>query len=261
MKLISYSLFNGGAERFEMAYYIRGFYLNLRMNLHIYPDWRTHVELDQATFEKYHPLFEWLRDNALLSFNVNPDVNVPLCKGMLWRFKPCFMVDVSHILCRDADSITTYREALIVQRWLEAGLPVLALNDNRAHSGLMGGMVGFNTAYLKAVTGSHSFEQLIGNWQLQERGSDQDWMNQYLSPKIENDVMLRTREAIPDDYDVRPLPQVNPFLWESNLCTRHIGAAGFNEMEVLRFLKRFDEYNWKYQDIEKTYPSLFYWHL
>jgi len=45
------------------------------------------------------------------------------------------------------------------------------------------------------------------------------------------------------------------------LCSEFIGSPGFNIMETLRFLKRFDPEPHKYEDIEEQFPILFFWQL
>lgn len=266
MKLISYALFDGNAQPFEKAAYIRGFYWNARMNNFLYPDWRTHLEVDRATYQKYQRLFDWLVENNTLHLTVN-EGTPPLCEGMLWRMKPVFTIDVSHVLCRDADSVTTYREAQCVQQWLEHKpyYQFHAINDNPAHSGLMGGMVGFDTAMLKSLMGWNSFEDIVRGHDLSQRGSDQHLLNGVVHPKISGWLMqhklagsgvqsMVTYESA--GYDI---PNVSTALWESNLTCRHIGSAGVVEMEMLRFFERFDIYNWKFKVIEKEFPQIFYW--
>ena len=263
MKLICHSLFDhSSAEPFEKRSYLRGFYFNLRMNLMLMPDWRTHLEVDEATYNEYSVLFNWLKENANLNLQVNPN-DTQLCRMMLWRLKPIFLQDVSHVLCRDTDSLTTYREALVTQAWLESGKKCCALNDNRAHSGMMGGMVGFDTAWIKACMEVNSWDQLVSGWDLSQRGSDQHLLNQKFLPRIKDDLYFAGSYTsgikIPDAYSQEPLPQVDPKLWESNLCISFIGAAGFNEFETIRFFKRFDIENWKWAAIENQYPKLFHW--
>lgn len=259
MKLISYSLFQSKAEPWEMACYIRGFCLNVKMNELLYPDWRSHLEVDSVTYEKYKSLFDWHVENANLSLNLN--AHTPsLCEGMLWRLKPTFMVDVTHFLARDSDSMTTHREALVVQSWLEGDKDVLSLHDNPAHGGLMGGLVGFNSAYLKAILGVDSFEQMVSGIDLTQHGSDQVWMNQIILPK--GNIQQENTESIGSVYSTKRLPQADLRLWESNLIVRFIGEAGFNEMECVRFFNRFDDYWWKpNRGIYKQYPEIFWWHL
>lgn len=263
MKLICYSIFSAGADPFEMRAYLRGFYFNVRMNKMIYPDWRTHLEIDERNYTDYQGLIDWLVGNMNLSLNINKESGTPLCKGMLWRMKPLFKEDVSHILCRDADAITTYREALAVQEWLESGKKCHSINDNRAHGGLMGGMVGFNTAWFKACMEASSWEQLLGNYDFTNRGSDQNWMNEKVLFRIKDELYFSGSYIqgipVPDMYSQAPLPQVDPKLWESNLIASFIGAPGFNEMEALRFFKRFEKEPSKYVQIENQYPKLFHW--
>lgn len=270
-KLICYSLFNGKSEHFEQLAYVRGFYFNSRMNQLIYPDWRTHLEVDRFIYNNYKGLFDWMVANMNLSLNINEQTQ-PLCCAMLWRMKPLFYQDVTHILCRDADALTTYREAQAVQRWLELGYGFHAINDNPAHGGLMGGMVGFDCAKFKAVTGFDTFEQMIEGKDLSIRGSDQHFLNSLL-PELQNDLLLHKFKGggcnAAQTYEVCTidLPQVNKRLWESNLCVSFIGSAGFNELETLRFFQRFDPQMWnsktgatgKYAAIEKEFSQLFYW--
>lgn len=260
MKLICYSLFaHPSADVFEKRAYVRGFYWNCRMNNFIYPTWRTHLEVDAITYQQYQDLFDWLKNNNNLSLQVNPHAP-KLCEGMFWRMKPLFMMDVSHILCRDADSITTYREAQCVQQWLESTKCVHAIHDNRSHDGLMGGMMGFDAAWLKGCMEVTSWDQLVSGFDLSVRGSDQHLLNQKFLPKIKDSILWhggRLGEPIPDVYSEAALAGVDKKFWESNLTCRHIGSPGVVEMETIRFFRRFDEYEWKFQQIEKQFPNLF----
>lgn len=272
MKIISYSLFGYKQvtedNLFEFRSYLRGFYFNCRMNHLIYPEWITHVEVDQATYTKYQGLFDFLKTTLLVSYNVVKQDSIPLCEGMFWRMKPIFKQHITHVICRDSDSITTYKEAQCVQRWLESDLGFHAINDNPAHGGMMGGMVGFNTARFKARFGWQYFEEMIQGHDLSKRGSDQNFMNKHIHTGIIEDLFLhkfagagcqakRTEISIPNQI----LPQVDQKLWESNLTCRHIGSAGVVDMETLRFFQRFDAYNYKFKEIEKEYPEVFYWRL
>src|SRR5688572_8653466 len=140
MKLICYSLFNGKKEKFEKLAYIRGFYFNVRMNRLIYPSWNTYLAIDQSTYDQYKLLFDRL--NIIINvFGHTP----ALCEGMLWRMYPIWQEGITHVLCRDSDAITTYRESQAVESWLHSGMLAHAILDNPAHSGLMGGMVGFRS--------------------------------------------------------------------------------------------------------------------
>ena len=261
MKIISYSLFNHpSSQEFERRAYIRGFWFNCRMNRFIFPEWRTHVNLDKSVYSMYATMFEWLKINHSISYTIN-DETPQLCEGMIQRMRPCFDQHTSHVMCRDADSLTTYREALAIQDWLESGDACLALHDNPGHDGLMGGMVAFDTSQFKALTGYQTWEEMIDGYDLKERGSDQHLMNGRILPKIKvryvggkNKIQLDTR------FEQRNLPMVHPKFFESNFCISFIGAAGVNELETIRFFKRIDEYEWAFNEIERVFPKLFPWH-
>ena len=264
-KLISYSLFNSeGTQNFEKLFYLRGMYYNCRMNSFLFPDWRSHLEVSRDIYNEYQGLFDWLITNNNLSLNINEENNPPRCKGMLMRMKPIFDQDVTHILCRDADALSSYREALVVQKWLESTKKCHAILDNRAHSGLMGGIVGFQTAWFRGCMEVGSWEQMISGWDFSQHGADQNWLNAKVLPRIKDDLMWSggpLGEEIPDAYSQAPLPQVAPMLWESNLIMQFIGSPGFNELECIRFFKRFEKEPSKFEAIEKQFPKLFWWHL
>jgi len=254
-KLISYSLFYAPCEPFEKMAYIRGAYWNFRMNNFLYPDWRSHLEVQRIVYEEFKGLFDWLVENNNLSLSINEGYPA-LCEGMLWRMKPIWTQDVSHVLCRDADAITTYKEAELVQYWLESNYYTIgAILDNPSHSGLMGGMIAIQTSSFKALTELNSWQELISGKDLSERGSDQHLLNS-LTVKLNNAIIYLGRLPL---HQPKGLPQVNPKLWESNLTCRHIGSAGVVEMETIRFFKRHDPYQWKFDVIEKQFSKLFYW--
>lgn len=262
MKIISYSLFDHPlAKPFEKHFYVKGFWYNCRMNRFLFPDWKTHLNVDRVTYEEFKLMFDWLKHNHGVGVTIH-EKSPWLCEGMMWRMEPIFTQDVSHVLCRDADSLTTYREALAVQEWLESGVPFNSIADNPGHSGLMGGLVGFDTARLKALLDVTFWHDLVNGFDLSLRGSDQHLMNQRILPKIEGELYSiggNNPRQLDDIFSHRSLPQVDWRLYESNFCICFIGAAGINEMETIRFFKRFDAYDWAFLEIEKLYPKLFPW--
>ncbi len=258
MKIISFSLFNHpSAQPFERMAYIRGFFWNCRMARLIYPEWIVSLEIDIDLYNEFKDLFEWLRWSNSVRVNVNGRA-FPLCESMLWRMKPCFETDVSHVICRDADALLTYREAQRVQQWLEGGKGVHSILDNPAHSGLMGGMVGFDSAKLKAATSWNNWNSMIAGWDLSQRGSDQHLLNQRVLPHMQTETHVHDSREQNQLLPSR-LPGVDAKFWESNLCVSFIGAAGVNEMETIRFFKRLDNYDYQVDEIQKQFPKIFYW--
>lgn len=201
-KVISYVLYKDN-EYYE--YYVRGIEYNIRLAELMLPDYK--VVFSRPTTGQR-------------------------CLNMLHRFLPAYETNAEIILCRDADSLITWREVKEIRKWEASGKNWHGINDNPAHSiPMMGGMIGFKTEVLKKLY--PTFESLTEGWDLSEHGSDQNLIMQRLYPKVYADFyhsLLTNRE---------PQPDSNPF-WESDLVQRYIGSAGYNEMEVKRFLKRFE---------------------
>lgn len=277
MKAISYSIFGSrnftSENRFEWYAYLRGLYFNVLMNRLIYPGWKTLVHVDKSTYEDYEYFFDWLYLHHDVGTTVMPrrseQAEKNLCKSMLWRMDPIFSLNVEYVICRDADALTTYREAQAVQEFVESGMIVHGITDNPAHTcPLMGGMCGFKAAPIREAYGS--WENLIAQSKVKigDRGTDQVFLSQEIYPKYKDQMfghylkgMKKTNgEAIiKRDIADFPLPGVNPALWESNLCAAFIGSAGVNEMETIRFFKRFSaEFDDK--ELAKKYPKIFYWY-
>lgn len=263
MKVISYSIF-GDPVSFEFPFYLRGLYFNARMNKLIYPGWETVAVVSESVLGKYLPLLKALPVEYIYSL---PDA--PLCESMLWRMWPILWSDcypqATHVICRDADAITTYKEAQAVQEWVDSGLGFHGITDNPAHSlPMMGGMVGFKVDHFKQTFPQWtSFEQMIKGQDLSKRGSDQDFMMKKIYPFAKDNMMghffegCREKVKITNHVAGKQIPGVDPKLWESNLCARMIGAPGVVEMETLRFFQRFDKTD--YSEFERQFPDIFYW--
>lgn len=249
MKVISYALFQG-SEEMVFNYYLRGVYFNYRMNRLVYPSFHTwlmttHELLDnelvvdfisniagidqQAGHDKFH--------------HSSTNSNNERCKLMLSRLEPIWITSATHVLCRDLDAITTYREAQAVNDWLKSGKPIHAILDNPAHGGIMGGMCGFDASFVRNKF--KTWDDMVKGANLKNHGTDQNLLNKLFKPEL---VYWSGRV---------PHLQDNP-LWESELTCRHIGAAGCVDMELLRFFQRFDP-NPKWDEFEKRFKNICYW--
>lgn len=261
MKVISYSIFKADCQPFEFMAYLRGLYFNARMNKLIYPDWVTVLNIHDKVFDKYERFFGELQCLRVVHHDA------PLCEAMLWRMFPVFMKDfkVTHVICRDADAITTYKEAQAVQEWVDSGLGFHGITDNPAHSlPMMGGMVGFNVEQFRIEFPQwNSFEQMIRGVDLSKRGSDQDFMMKKIYPFAKPNMMGHFFEGCKEKVKITKhtaggqLKNVDARLWESNLTCRHIGSPGVVDMETLRFFQRFDKAD--YSAFEKEFSDICYW--
>lgn len=259
MKCITYSLF-GDPLSFEFNWYLRGVYFNARMNRLIYPDWQTLVFIERSVLSG---VTDNMHEMSLIKIIPMPS-DVDRCEGMLWRMLPLFG-DYTHVLCRDADAVTTYREAICVSEWLSSDLQFHGINDNPAHCGLMGGMTGFRSNEFKKSVGHDSFYQMISGLDLRQHGSDQNFMNKSIHPKIKNNLLMHVlsgggceaRHKITSINERKDIG-IDKRLWESSNTCRFIGSPGVVDFELLRFFKRFDN-DPKYDKFEREFPDIFYW--
>lgn len=262
MKIISYSLF-GDPSDFEFGFYLRGIYFNVRMNRLLMPGFQTWIYTTSNLINKYHQFWHEL-------VTVNPNIvvyeqdNAPQrCLGMLWRMKPLFEPNVELVLCRDADSVITYREAMCNWDYVKSGLAFHAINDNDAHGGMMGGLVGFRAKKFLEKTGYQSFNHMVKGLDLNLHGSDQHFMNKKLHPKLKSNLLLHKlkgagMEAAVIRSTVPEHNEVDKKLWVTDLISRYIGSAGVIDFELIRFFNSFDR-NEKITKFEQLFPHIFYW--
>lgn len=264
MKCVSYSLF-GDPNSFEFPFYLRGVYFNARMNRLIYPGWNTFIYVSDVVFNEHQDLL--IEIGQIFCVNILEVEESSRCESMLWRICPVYdPSNISHILCRDADAITTYREAQAVQEWVDSGLGFHGITDDPAHTiPIMGGMCGFRTDIFKATFPEYdTFDKLISGANLKDHGSDQNLLMKKIWPKAKSNMMLHAFQGCKEKVTINKysvnnqIPGVNPKLWESNLTCRMIGSPGVVDFELLRFFKRFDN-NPKYDEFESRYPETFYW--
>ena len=270
-KAISYSLFGWGKEKHEDCFdfysYLRGLNINIRLARLLYPDWDILLHVDNSTYLGFKELFDSLPIKIIICDDAQ------LTKAMLWRLKPCFS-DYDFIICRDLDSPLTYREAQAVQYWVNKETKAAhAITDSISHNiPMMGGMIGFRPKYFIDITGYSSWEQMTNldlNWN--RKGIDQEFLMNYIYPKfahhgqdsITQHYVLGMPNTFLSDYhnyihDIE-IPNVSPLLKESNDIAGHIGAAGWYETALFKFLKKYWD---KFDDIlkiESNYKQIYYW--
>ena len=272
---ISYSLFGYDRERAENCFdfnsYLRGLAINIRMARLIYTDWDIILQTDKATYESWGELF----DAYKIKVEVHQD-NVPLTLAMLWRLRPCFDLNYTHIICRDLDSPLTYRERQAVEYWINRDKAAHAITDSVSHDvPMLGGMIGFRPAYFNHKVGVNSWGDLIRirpNYDWTKKGSDQTFLRDIVYPKFaqhgvdsitQHYILGMPNSFLSDchnkiqDIDI-PIPYE---MKESNDTCGHIGAAGWYETAMFKFLyKHWDKFSDLY-DIEKKHPKIFYWTL
>lgn len=277
---ISYSLFGYG-QSYESCYgfksYLRYLSLNLRMNALLYPGWVNHLVLDRQTYESpYREFFDYHAGMGNLAIVVMPKKE--LCRMMLYRLAPLFMANENgtqlydRVLCRDLDSLATYRERQAVQYWINNGRAVHVMTDSVSHNiTMMGGMCGFQTAEVKKMLRVYSLDDLLQmapQMDYNIKGADQDFLNRVTVPRVASSMTEHYLMGMPQSFRgdcynyVQDVPlEIPDALKESNTLVNHIGQAGFIIEPVLQFFKQhMDEDTQRmYSAIEERYEDVFYW--
>lgn len=279
---ISYSLF-GYNQQHENCYdfraYLRGLHLNIRVAELLYPGWRVAVMIDQSVTESpYVNYFYDLDSMRMIRLHVMPTAE--LCRMMLYRLYPAFLIDgdgmkYDRIICRDTDSLLSYRERQAVCYWERGPKMAHAITDSVSHTiTLMGGMCGFMSGPFRDRMGVKSFDELMALSQgidFNRKGADQDFLNRYVLPKVADSITEHFVLGHPQtfrgdchnfihDIDLKEIG-VPDELKETNGYGFHIGASGFQTDAVVKFLEKHGKDNEYWEGIEKQYPSIFYWRL
>jgi hypothetical protein len=277
---ISYALFGYQKPKpdncFEFNSYVRGMMVNIRINRIIFPGWENIIHIDHASYESpYRPLFNWLEGKKLAKFVVCKDA--PLCLAMLWRLKPLFEKDgkdkwtYTHVICRDIDSVCTYRDAQAVAQWIQEDKTIHCITDSISHNiPMMGGMIGFRPHYITERLKADSWLVLtnMGSFDWNRKGTDQDFLNKFIYPKnsdsaTEHFVKGMRHNLKEEDGRHYSIPDIDigidPLYKELDLVCGHIGSAGYYEIQMVKFLCEVDPYRNEYKEIEQKFPTLFYW--
>ena len=273
MKAISYSLFGyerGRSENcFDFNSYLRGLMVNIRLARLVYPDWEIILNTDSKTYEAWKELF----DRLPIKVDIHSD-DVPLTLAMLWRLKPCFEHKYTHVICRDLDSPLTYRERQAVEYWINRDKAAHAITDSVSHdTPMLGGMIGFRPQYFTQKMGVNTWGEMINlkkGYDWTKKGTDQTFLRDVVYPKFaKHGVDSITQHYVlgmPNSFlmdchkEIQDMELDLPAAYrESNDICGHIGAAGWYETALFKFLrKHWGQFN-DLLEIEKEYSSIFYW--
>lgn len=267
--------------------FLQFFSVNLRAYNAIYPDWQIRLNIDEQTYNGFSKYFDYLSQNEIVSLAIKP--NAPLCRAMLWRIEDVNNYD--YIICRDIDSLPTFRERLCVDEWIESNTFAHAISDSVSHNiPLMGGMIGFKQNAFTLTEDDFLTWRKGDNMKFDRKGTDQDFLNEVILPKIPT---LNVRKSIKEHrflgYNqkascVKSIEEKmnNHHIYSSlnkiadSLCN-HIGQGGFHleychnqiidktYLGAVNFYVRANainqSFNLKVLEIESKYPETFYWTL
>jgi hypothetical protein len=101
------------------------------------------------------------------------------------------------------------------------------------------------------------------------KGADQTFLNKHILPRVADSITEHFVLGMPDSFRGdchRTIPDievegVDEVYREFDGLGFHIGAAGYNEAGVLKFLQAHGKNNSYYKEIEKQYSETFYWEI
>lgn len=280
---ISYSLFGFNAEyekSLSFKSYLRGLHLNIRVAEILYPEWVIRINTDWTAYNS--PYLEYFQSlHAYKKASLDCFATTELCRMMLWRLIPIFEPDAKgnlkydRVLCRDTDSLLSYRERQAVAYWERGPKMAHAITDSISHTiTLMGGMIGFQSGPFRNRMGAKSFDELMALSQgidYNNKGADQDFLNRYVLPKVADSITEHFVLGHPQtfrgdchnfihDIDLKEIG-IGDELKETNGYGFHIGASGFQTDAVVKFLNKFGKDNDYWDELEKQFKDVFYWQL
>ena len=102
------------------------------------------------------------------------------CERMLHRLLPAWDPAVEVVICRDVDSLPTWRDRSAVEEFVASGCDAHTILDSCSHTGFMGGLSAFRAASLRAIY--PTFEAFIAaagktDAEWDAHGADQAWLN------------------------------------------------------------------------------------
>jgi len=276
MKAISYSIFGYDRERvtncFDFNSYLRGLMLCIRLNRLIYPGWQNILNTDYVTYSAFEPLFKYLEDRNILIIYKNNN-GAQLCEAMLWRLKPLYKNGYTHVLCRDLDSLSTYRERQAVDYWIAQETKAAhAITDSVSHDlPMLGGMIGFIREHFTTRTNTNDYNSLLNlkRMDFSAKGSDQIFLNKALYPlfgekghdSITQHYFSGHSNTFLSDFHTCACP---PPSGHADKCPNNYridlpGASGWYETTTFKFLRKYWDRFTDLTEIEKQYPQIFYW--
>ena len=206
MKVASYSFFRDAASAYEsercgasrgifFVNYVRAI---VRAHHSVYDDWQLRIHHDDRVMEfPYWKAMERMEQAGLMCL-IPMGPSASLCSSMAWRLRPIWDEAVSHVICRDIDSLPTPREAKAVERWANSGHAIHSIHDSISHTGLMGGTIAFNTNRVKATIPRPPEYMPV-------HGDDQRWLNSYVEPLYRSDTLYDNTASMGPREDPRDM--------------------------------------------------------
>lgn len=233
----------------------------------LFPSYELRIHHDDWIYQtNYGDVLHGLQRRGLVKLvRVAPDgIAIGKCRAMLWRLAPAWDPEVSHVFCRDVDSLPTWRDRMACEEFVASGRAMGVFHDNPQHAGIMGGLCHVDARQFTKAVGKSSHAQFdtgycdwFSNEHWHNHGTDQVLLNSLvnvLKPTVLEHSLFTTQgesgkqhRATPTlvNADFRtsiaaPLPEVlasvDPTVQAmSDKLVNYMGAAGFDVERALGF--------------------------
>jgi hypothetical protein len=104
MKVASYALFGNHVGHGTRQFYWDHIPATVRAHHNLFPDWELRIHVDSTYHEDRSKLLRAYEKAGLLKV-VHAEENIACCRSMLWRMMPVWEEGVTHVACRDLDSV------------------------------------------------------------------------------------------------------------------------------------------------------------
>jgi len=189
-KAISFCLFN------DIPKYTVGMYANAKLAPEIYPDWQVVVYHDGTV---PRPIMEELMDMGCVFIDRSEQDEAP----MFSRFLINDIAD--RWIVRDTDCRLNLREKCAVDIWIESGKKWHVMRDDPAHvRPVQGAMWG---GYLTGINMEEEYAA-FGGADNGEWGADEDFLCDYLWPRMEPETYVHDWQTNPIPYDRKEMRYV-----------------------------------------------------
>ena len=205
-KIISFGLWG------DKPKYIQGAYENITLYRDLLPDWICRFYINNSISSTVSDKLKTIGAEVFL-YPVPEDFKDK--DNMFWRFTAIYDREVEYVLSRDSDSRPSLREIEFVTQWLESNKTVHMIRDHKYHTvPIMGGMCGFNAKNMrnKYPDMRPYFYQYISEKDTFICGPDQDFLGQFLFPKILNDNMTHASYNLLLSTDIKVQPDDENFI-------------------------------------------------
>lgn len=174
IKAMSFSLFG------DNPIYCETMILNAEIADSIYPDWQLRVYHDDSI---PNHVIKRLNDFSVQMINVNT-LNIDKIPGTFWRFFALEDESIDVVIFRDADSLLSRREKVLVDDWLSSDQPFHIIRDWYSHTDLiLAGLWGARSGLLSDIRKMIS-SYIDKNKFLHPTHADQEFLAEVIWPKI-----------------------------------------------------------------------------